>query len=110
MIRRIHIHETQVGLRYRRGRYERLLGPGGHWLLGPGLRVTRVGSRRRLMVVASQEILTSDSVQLRLSAVVGYRVAGPARAVHEVESYEGELHVAVQLACGRWSGTRPPRR
>jgi regulator of protease activity HflC (stomatin/prohibitin superfamily) len=98
MLRRVHIHETEVGLRYRRGRYERLLEPGGHWLLGPGLRVHRVDSRRRLMVVASQEVLTSDSVQLRLSAVVAFRVTDPARAVHEVESYEQELHVAVQFA------------
>ena len=98
MFRRIHIHETEVGLLYRRGRYERLLEPGGHRLLGPGLRVERVDSRRRLLVVGSQEVLTSDSVQLRLSAIVAFRVADPARALHEVESYEQELHVAVQLA------------
>jgi regulator of protease activity HflC (stomatin/prohibitin superfamily) len=98
MLRRVHIHETEVGLRYRRGRYERLLEPGGHWLIGPGLRVSRVDSRRRLMVIASQEVLTSDSVQLRVSAVVAFRVTDVPRAVHEVESYEQELHVAVQLA------------
>jgi regulator of protease activity HflC (stomatin/prohibitin superfamily) len=98
MLRRVHIHETEVGLRYRRGRYERLLAPGGHWLIGPGLRVRRVDARRRLMVVGSQEVLTSDSVQLRLSAVVAFRVTDPPLAVHEVESYEQELHVAVQLA------------
>jgi regulator of protease activity HflC (stomatin/prohibitin superfamily) len=98
MLRRVHIHETEVGLRYRRGRFERLLEPGAHWLAGPGLSVARVDTQRRLMVVASQEVLTSDSVQLRLSAVVAFRVTDPARALHDVESYEQELHVAVQLA------------
>ena len=98
MLRRVHIHETEIGLRYRRGRYERLLDPGGHWLIGSGLRVERVDSRRRLAVVASQEILTSDSVQLRASAVAAFRVVDAPRALHEVESYEHELHVAVQLA------------
>lgn len=98
MLRRVHIHETEVGLLYRRGRYQRLLAPGGYWLLGPGHSVARVDSRRRLTVVGSQEILTSDSVQLRCSAVVAYRVVDPPRALHEVESYEQELHVAVQLA------------
>jgi regulator of protease activity HflC (stomatin/prohibitin superfamily) len=98
MIRRVHIHEGEVGLRYRRGRFERLLEPGGHWLLGPGLRVDRIDARRRLLLIGSQEILTSDSVQLRLSAVVAFRVVDPARALHEVESYEQELHVATQLA------------
>jgi regulator of protease activity HflC (stomatin/prohibitin superfamily) len=98
LIRRVHIHETEVGLRYRRGRYERQLGPGGHWLLGPGLRIERMDMRRRLLLVASQEVLTSDSVQLRLSAVVAYRVTDPPRALHDVQSYEHELHVAAQLA------------
>jgi regulator of protease activity HflC (stomatin/prohibitin superfamily) len=98
MLRRVHVHETEVGLRYRRGRYERQLGPGGHWLLGPGLRVDRIDARRRLMVVGSQEVLTSDSIQLRVSAVLAYRVVDAPRALHEVESYEQELHVAAQLA------------
>jgi regulator of protease activity HflC (stomatin/prohibitin superfamily) len=98
MIRRVHIHETEVGLRYRRGRFERLLEPGGHWLLGPGLSVERIDARRRLLPVGSQEILTSDSVQLRVSCVVAFRVVDPPRALHEVESYEHELHVATQLA------------
>jgi regulator of protease activity HflC (stomatin/prohibitin superfamily) len=98
MIKRVHIHETEKGLRYRRGRFERLLGPGGHWLLGPGLTVERVDVRRRLLLVSSQEILTSDSVQLRLTAIVAFRVTDPARAPHEVESYQNELHVAAQLA------------
>jgi regulator of protease activity HflC (stomatin/prohibitin superfamily) len=98
MLRRVHIHETEIGLRYRRGRFEGLLEPGGHWLLGPGLRVERMDARRRLLLVGSQEVLTSDSVQLRLSGVVGFRVVDPARALHEVESYEQELHVATQLA------------
>lgn len=67
-------------------------------MLGPGLRVTRMDVRRRLAIVGSQEVLTSDSVQLRVSAVVGFRVTDPPHALHEVESYEQELHVAVQLA------------
>jgi regulator of protease activity HflC (stomatin/prohibitin superfamily) len=98
MIRRVHIRETEVGLRYRRGRFERLLEPGGHWLLGPGLSVERMDARRRLLLVGSQEILTSDSVQIRLSGVVAFRVVDPARALHEVENYEQELYVATQLA------------
>ena len=98
MLRRVHVHETQVGPRYRRGRYERLLEPGGHWLARAGA----AGRARRyappVLVVASQEILTSDSVQLRMSVVVAYRVTDPAHALHAVRSYEQELHVAAQLA------------
>src|SRR5687767_9197018 len=98
MIRHVIIHQTETGLLYRQGRFERALEPGGHWLLGPGRSVTRVDTRRRLLVVTGQEVLTSDTVQVRASAVAAYRVADPPRAVHEFDSYEMELRVATQLA------------
>jgi regulator of protease activity HflC (stomatin/prohibitin superfamily) len=95
---RATVHETELGLLYLKGRFERVLGPGRHWILRPAARVVRVDARRRLLHVQSQEILTSDNVQLRLSAIVSLRVADPARALHESESYEHELYVATQLA------------
>ena len=106
MIRRVTVHETEVGLLYRKGRFERLLAPGRHWLAGSHVRVTRVDTRRRLLTVGSQEVLTSDSVQLRLSVMVAFRVADPARAMHEFESYEHELHLATQLALRAAVGER----
>ena len=98
MIRHVTIHETELGLLYRNGRYERLLASGRHRLLGRQVRVTRIDTRRRLLTVSSQEVLTSDSVQLRLTVTVAFRVSDPARALHEFESYEHELHLATQLA------------
>ena len=106
MIRHITIHETEVGLLYRKGRFERLLEAGRHRLVGLQVRVTRVDTRRRLLTVGSQEVLTSDSVQLRFSVLVAFRVTDPARATHEFESYEHELHVATQLALRTAIGER----
>lgn len=98
MIHRATIHETEIGLLYRKGRFERLLAPGRHWLFGSHVRVNRVDTRRRLLTVGSQEVLTADSVQLRVSVVIAFVVSDPARALHEFESYEHELHLAAQLA------------
>jgi regulator of protease activity HflC (stomatin/prohibitin superfamily) len=95
---RATIHETEFGVLYVKGRFERVLAPGRHWILRPSARVERLDSRRRLLAVQSQEILTSDNVHLRLSAVVSLRVTDPARALHESESYERELYVVTQLA------------
>jgi regulator of protease activity HflC (stomatin/prohibitin superfamily) len=95
---RATVHQTQLGLLYVKGRYERVLEPGRHWILKRGAHVERIDSRRRLLHVQSQEILTSDNVQLRVGAIVSMRVTDPARAVHEAESYEHELYVATQLA------------
>ena len=106
MIRHITIHETQAGLLYRKGRFELVLAPGRHRLIGRQVTVVRIDMRRRLLTVGSQEVLTSDSVQLRLSVLVAFRVSDPARAVHEFENYEQELHLATQLALRAAVGER----
>ena len=62
--------------------------------------------RRRLLTVGSQEVLTSDSVQLRISVMVAFSVTDPARAVNAFESYEHELHLATQLALRAAAGER----
>jgi regulator of protease activity HflC (stomatin/prohibitin superfamily) len=98
MIQHVTIHETEIGLLYRSGRFERLLAAGRHRLLGAHVSVTRVDTRRRLLTVGSQEVLTSDSVQLRATVTVAFKVTDPARALHAFESYEYELHLATQLA------------
>jgi regulator of protease activity HflC (stomatin/prohibitin superfamily) len=95
---RTTIHETEVGLLYVRGRFQRVLGPGRHWIWRRSAKVERIDARRRLMAVQSQEILTKDNIQVRLSAIVTFQVTDPARALHDSESYEHELYVATQLA------------
>jgi regulator of protease activity HflC (stomatin/prohibitin superfamily) len=95
---RTTVHETEVGILYVKGRFERTLEPGRHWIFRLGARVERIDARRRLLHVQSQEILTSDNVQLRVGAIVSTRVTDAARALHETESYEHELYVATQLA------------
>jgi regulator of protease activity HflC (stomatin/prohibitin superfamily) len=95
---RTTIHETELGLLYVKGRFQRVLGPGRHWIWRLGAGVERLDARRRLMAVQSQEILTKDNVQVRLSAMVTFQVTDPARALHESESYQQELYVATQLA------------
>lgn len=106
MIRHTTVHQTEVGLLYRKGRYERLLEAGRHRLLGRQIEVVRVDTRRRLLTVASQEVLTADSVQLRFTVAVAFKVTDPVTALHDFESYEQELHLATQLALRAAVGER----
>jgi regulator of protease activity HflC (stomatin/prohibitin superfamily) len=95
---RTTIHQTELGLLYVKGRFQRVLDPGRHWIWRQGASVERLDARRRLMAVPSQEILTKDNIQVRMSAMVTFQVTDPARAVHDSESYEKELYVGTQLA------------
>lgn len=54
--------------------------------------------RKASLLAAGQDVLTADSVGLKLSVLVGYQVTDPARAAHETQNWLGELYNSTQLA------------
>ena len=96
----IVLRETEVGLLYINGRYERTLGPGRHRVLAWPFRrveVTRVDTRRQPLAISGQEMLTVDGLSVRLNVAVEYRVADAATALHRVASYVASLYTALQI-------------
>ena len=101
------VREFECGLQYRNGRFRRQLSPGGHWLLRPWTKVVTVDLRKRVATVPGQEVLTADQVGLKVSLVVTYEVADPAKAMHEIENYANALYVAAQLGLRKVVGSLP---
>ncbi len=106
----IIINQTQRGLKYVDGRFDRVLEPGRHLMprhfnLGffrtPMVRVVFVDVRERDFTIKGQEILTADKVAIRVSIIVRFRVTDPAAAAHEVENYGERIYSDVQLAARR---------
>jgi len=92
------IEEGHVGLLYRHGVYDRQINAGRHVLWGFGWSVNVTDLRKTSVVVPGQEVLTSDSVGLKLSLLLTYQVADPAKAAHESQNWYGDLYNAAQLA------------
>lgn len=92
------IAEWEQALVFRHGRFQCLLPPGAHWLLGGGLRVPPVDLRVRILTVPGQDVLTADQVSLKISLAVQYRVVDPLAAVTTVEDYREALRLVAQLA------------
>jgi regulator of protease activity HflC (stomatin/prohibitin superfamily) len=59
--------------------------------------ITVVDGRSRVAVVAGQEILSADSVPLRLSVTLRYRVERPETALETAVSFADTLHAETQL-------------
>lgn len=101
LTRVIQVEQYERGLRYRDGRFERVLEPGRYrewdlpWL---HVRVAKVDLRRRPIAIYSQEILTQDRVSLRMNLVGVFRVIDPVAATHEVADAQGQLYTDLQLA------------
>src|SRR4051794_22416820 len=64
---RVTVYEFERALRYDRGRYVRLLGPGQHWIYRRRSTLRTVDVRPSFISVPGQEVLTSDAVTLRIS-------------------------------------------
>lgn len=98
LVRRVIIYDFQTALLYRDGRFVRRLEPGAHFLFKPVHRVEIADTRRALVTVPGQEILTKDLVNLRLSLSCGYRLADPVKALRDWSGYLPEFYAACQLA------------
>jgi regulator of protease activity HflC (stomatin/prohibitin superfamily) len=97
----IFISEGQVGLLYADGRYIRPLEPGRYrfWNLSwlPKYAVVRVDTRRQMLTLSGQEMLTADGFTIRITLLAGYRVANPALAMHSDAQYLQTLYAQLQL-------------
>jgi regulator of protease activity HflC (stomatin/prohibitin superfamily) len=95
----ITVFEYERGLLYREGAFERVLEPGNYrFRANERVEVAKVSLREVSHVVAGQEILTSDRIEVRVSLVAQYRVTDPTLALHAVENYTEQLHQELQLA------------
>src|SRR5438045_4754755 len=92
------VAEGQAGLVYRHGVFVRQISAGRYVIWGFGWTVNTVDLRKTSVVVPGQEVLTSDSVGLKLSLLMTYQVADPAKAAHESQSWYSDLYNAAQLA------------
>jgi regulator of protease activity HflC (stomatin/prohibitin superfamily) len=95
---RVTVLEFERGLRYVRGRFTGVLGPGQYRTWSATTLVRKIDIRPKITSVAGQEVLSADGVALKVSLAARYRVVDPAIAVNGVENYEVALHMTLQLA------------
>jgi regulator of protease activity HflC (stomatin/prohibitin superfamily) len=94
---RVVVYDYQRAVLYRRGRRVRMLEAGVYWIVRGVSAVTIVDVRSRVAVVAGQEILTADSVPLRVSVTLRYRVARPEQSIEAAAVFTETLHAETQL-------------
>ena len=80
--------EYERGVIFRLGRLSNLKGPGLYWIV-PGVdQKAKVDIRTKTVNIEPQETVTADSVTIRVSAVLYYRIIDPSKAVTRVENYQ----------------------
>ena len=79
--------EYQRGVIFRLGRFQSVRGPGLYWIVPFIDEKVRVDIRTRTVDIEAQETVTSDSVTIRVNAVLYFRIIEPEKAVISVENY-----------------------
>ncbi len=103
----VTVWEYQKGLRYYKGRYQKLLEPGQYWIWKFTTHITPVDMRPRQMILSGQEVLSADGITLKVSIVAVYQVIDAVAAVNKIESYSDSLYALVQLALRAVVGSKP---
>src|SRR5687768_13272659 len=98
LLERVTVFEFERGLRYDKGRFSRVLGPGTYRLVRARSRIFKVDVRPRIVVVPGQEVITSDGVSVRISLTSEFEVADAAVAINDHEDYARALYAALQHA------------
>jgi len=99
------IFEYKRALKFRFGKYIKILKPGLRWII-PIVETVQVVDIRVITInIDSQEVMTQDNVPCSIDGVVFFRVNDPEKAVLEVEKFNFAIMQLAQAAlrdvCGK---------
>lgn len=104
---RTTVFEYERGLRFSRGRFSGVLGPGMYWHYGWLTTIQRIDVRPTRIAVSGQEVLSADGAAIKASMVAAFRIADPQRAVLGSDNYQMAIHTELQLALRAIAGSIP---
>ena len=81
------VSQWQIGVVFRLGKYDRQIKPGLNVIIPILEYVSYVDMRIRTMDVIPQEILTKDSVPVKIDAVVYYKIFDASKSIIAVEHF-----------------------
>jgi regulator of protease activity HflC (stomatin/prohibitin superfamily) len=97
-VARTVVFEYERGLKFTRGRFKGVVGPGLYWHWAAFTQIQKVDVRPSRVAVGGQEVLSADGVAVKASVLATYMVKDPERAVLKSDSYQVAIHSELQLA------------
>ncbi len=99
------IFEYKRALKFRFGKYIKILKPGFRWII-PIIETVQIVDIRVITInILSQEVMTKDNVPCSIDGVVFFRINDPEKAVLNVEEYKYAIEQLSQAAlrdvCGK---------
>ena len=92
------INEGVAGLLFHEGKLIETLAAGLHVRWGKNFRVALVDTRKTLLQVAGQEVLSADNVGVKLSIVLTTQITDAAKSVQAADNHVAHIYSATQTA------------
>ncbi|MEQ1793105.1 MAG: slipin family protein [Nitrospira sp.] len=97
-VRRLTIYEYQGGLKYSSGRFVGVLKAGQYWYLPYFTAISILDLRPRSITIPGQEVLSADSISLKISLAASFQIVAADKAVNNVQDYQAALYLELQVA------------
>lgn len=99
------VFEYKRALKFRFGKYVKILNPGFRWVIPLVETIQIVDIRVITINIVSQEVMTQDNVPCSIDGVVFFKINNPEKAVLEVEEYKFAItqlsQAALRDVCGK---------
>ena len=99
------VFEYKRALKFRFGKYVKILQPGFRWVIPLVETIQIVDIRVITINIVSQEVMTEDNVPCSIDGVVFFKINNPEKAVLEVEEYKFAItqlsQAALRDVCGK---------
>jgi regulator of protease activity HflC (stomatin/prohibitin superfamily) len=96
-IRIITIYDWEKGILLKNGKYIRTINSGTYWINNYFTTIQKIDTRPRYVSIPGQEVLSADSVSLKVSIVTQYQVENVYSAVSNSTNYEEFLYTCLQI-------------
>lgn len=97
-VRPLTVHDHEMGILFRDGRYIRPVRPGLYWLWGWSSEISTLDLRPTLLSGGLQQLLAADPVGVQLSLIINCNIEDPVKTIQESSDAQAELMVAAQAA------------
>lgn len=94
----VTIFEYEKGIKYRKGKFVGILEAGRYWIFSRNITVNKIDVRPKFITIPGQEVLSTDSVTLKVTATARYEIVDPNLAVNKIENFTEAFYAVVQLA------------
>ena len=94
----VTIFEYEKGIKYRKGKFVGILDAGRYWIFYRNITVNKIDVRPKFITIPGQEVLSADSVTLKVTATARYEIVDPNLAVNKIENFTEAFYAVVQLA------------